>query len=191
MGTELYNALMDSPSGAIITRTEAEESFSRIPYPDNKLQLNMKEMLEELQTLQNLQPLVDTSEKYPFALVAGARRAYTANTIIRDPNWIKGKIPFALTIHPDDAEKLGLEEGIKVMLKTEHGQEEVDLAFDDRMKPGTLSIPNGQGLTFKTGDGETVRPGVFANKLTGHKHRDRFVGTPLHKFVPASITAIA
>jgi anaerobic selenocysteine-containing dehydrogenase len=186
-GTELYQKLMDSPSGAVISVTENEASFSRIPYPDNKLRLNMKEMLAEMQTLQALQPLIDTSEDFPFSLVAGARRAYTANTIIRDPSWIKGKVPFALTIHPDDAHKLGIDEGALVELETENGMEEANIAFDDRMHLGTLSIPNGQGLLHRTAEGEDIRPGVFANNLTSYKHRDKFVGTPLHKFVPARI----
>ena len=190
-GTELYHKLMDSPSGAVISHTKPERSFDRIPYPDNKLQLNMKEMLDELDDLQHLQPLVQTTEEFPFALVAGARRAYTANTIIRDPSWVKGKAPYAMTIHPQDAEKMGLEEDAVVMLETETGAEEINIAFDDRLHPGTLSIPNGQGLLHRNEDGEDERPGVFANNLTNYKHRDKFVGTPLHKFVPARITPVA
>ena len=186
-GTELYQQLMNSPSGAVISVTEDDASFDRIPYPDNKLQLNMKEMLAEAESLQAMKPLVDTSEEFPFALVAGARRAYTANTIIRDPSWIKGKAPFALTIHPQDAEKYNIEEGALVTLETENGAEKVNVAFDERMHLGTLSIPNGQGLLHREENGEEIRPGVFANNLTNYKHLDKFVGTPLHKFVPARI----
>ncbi len=189
-GTELYQVLMNSPSGAVISVTDEKSSFDRIPYPDNKLQLNMKEMLDEADSLQKMTPLVETSETFPFALVAGARRAYTANTIIRDPSWIKGKAPFALTIHPKDAENYSIEEGALVTLETENGAEQVNVAFDDRMHMGTLSIPNGQGLLHRTEDGEEIRPGVFANNLTNYKHRDKFVGTPLHKFVPARIRLV-
>jgi anaerobic selenocysteine-containing dehydrogenase len=187
-GTEMFENLLNSPSGAIITRTAPEDSFTRIPYPEKKLQVAMKEMLEEIDSLHQLQPLVDTSEEYPFALVAGNRRSYTANTILRDPAWIKGKDAFTLTIHPDDADKHGISEGDTVTLETSRGAEQATIGFDDRMHPGTLAIPNGQGLLHKNDDGEVIRPGVFANELTDYKHCDKFAGTPWHKFVPAKIT---
>lgn len=187
-GTELFQKLVSSPSGAVINTTAPEESFSRIPYPDKKLQVAMKEMLAEIESLKELEPLVDTSEEYPFALVAGIRRSYTSNTNIRNPEWVKGKDGFTLSMHPDDAASMQISEGDTVILETNRGKEEAEVGFDDRMHPGTVSIPNGQGLRFTTESGEVVRPGVFANELTDYRHRDKFVGTPFHKFVPAKIT---
>jgi len=57
------------------------------------------------------------------------------------------------------------------------------------MQIGTLAIPNGQGIRFDNENGERMDTGVYANELTQVKHRDKFIGTPLHKFVPASVTA--
>ena len=149
------------------------------------------ELLDELDTLRDLEPLVTTSEEYPFALVAGSRRAYTANCNIRDPRWIKGRDATALTMHPDDAQRLSLEEGTRVRLKTAVGEATVDLAYDERMHPGTLSVPNGQGMDFVDEDGQVLDGGVYINELTSTDHYDRFIGTPLHKFVPAQVVAIS
>ena len=68
-GTELWQRLVNSPSGAVVGESSYEDAFDRIPHPEGKLQLVMRELLDELEELKKLEPLVDTSEDYPFALV--------------------------------------------------------------------------------------------------------------------------
>ena len=36
--------------------------------------------------------------------------------------------------------------------------------------------------------GNTIPAGVFVNELTSARYRDKFIGTPFHKFVPARVT---
>ena len=187
-GTELFNTILKSPSGVFIGESNHEDSFAAIPHPDNKLQLVIGELLDELETLKSLEPLVETTPEFPFSLVAGSRRAYTANCAIRGADWMKGRDAMAMSIHPDDAEQLDIEEGATVLLETEAGQTTVDVTFDDRMHRGTLSIPNGQGMDFTGEDGEKQLAGVYANELTSARYRDKFIGTPWHKFVPARIS---
>jgi formate dehydrogenase len=187
-GTELWRKIVSSPSGAVIGESTYGESFTRIPHPDNKIQLIIRELLDELEELKKLQPLVDTSDEYPFALVAGVRRAYTANCAIRDPRWVKGKTALALTMHPEDGADFDLPEGSRVRLKTEVGETTVELAYDERNHRGQISVPNGQGMAFTDEEGNKLDGGVFVNELTSTTHRDKFIGTPFHKFVPASVT---
>ena len=187
-GNRLFNALCDSETAVVIGVTTYEDSWKRVPFADNKLQLLIRELLDEVDELDKLEPLLSTSEQYPFALMAGSRGAYTANCAIRDPRWVKGRHALALTMHPDDGDKFQLPEGASVRLETEAGSVVVDLAFDERMKPGTLSVPNGQGMSFVDENGETLSTGVYANELTSLKYRDKFIGTPLHKFVPARVS---
>ncbi len=54
------------------------------------------------------------------------------------------------------------------------------------MQPGHVSLPNGYGLDNEDGG----RSGVAVNELTSLDHRDRFAGTPLHKYVPARIELV-
>ncbi len=187
-GIDLFNALFESDTAVVIGESTYEECFARIPNPDNKIQLHIPELLKEAAVLDNQVPLVDVTDDYPFALVAGSRRSYTANCAVRDPRWAKGKHVTALTIHPDDGAKFQLPDGAMVKLETDMGSALIDLAYDDRMQPGTASVPNGQGMSFTDEEGNELPTGVFANKLTNPKNRDRFAGTPHHKFVPARIS---
>ena len=189
-GTDLFNTISNSPSGTEIGISTHEDSFAHIPHQDQKLQLVIGELLDDIPNLKNLKPLLESNAEYPFALVAGSRRAYTANCAIRDPRWIKGKQATALTVHPDDATRLNIPDGATVLLETEAGKTTVGLAYDERMHPGTLSVPNGQGMDFADEAGAAMPVGVFANELTSLKYRDKFIGTPLHKYVPARITLL-
>jgi anaerobic selenocysteine-containing dehydrogenase len=187
-GERLFNALLESETAVVIGESTYEEAFARIPFPDNKLQLLIPELLDEIGGLRKLEPLMETSDEYPFALMAGGRRAYTANTILRDPRWAKGRDAMALTMNPQDGEKFSLPEGSTVRLETETGSALVDLAYDERMHPGTIAVPNGQGMRFVSEEGEELPSGVFVNELTSTRYRDKFIGTPFHKFVPARVS---
>lgn len=189
-GNQLFNALRNSDTAVEIGVSTYEESFSRIPFPENKLQLVIRELLEEVDVLDAMEPLMATTEAYPFSLVAGARRAYTANCAIRDPRWTKGKHATALTMHPLDGAQWQLPDGARVKLETETGWAEADLAYDERMQRGTISLPNGQGMRFVDEQGEELEAGVFVNRLTSARYRDRFAGTPFHKFVPARVSLL-
>lgn len=54
------------------------------------------------------------------------------------------------------------------------------------MQRGHVSLPNGLGLTHPSGTA-----GIAPNELTSSEDRDRFVGTPWHKCVPARIEAVS
>lgn len=186
-GNELFQKLREEHSGVIISSSLHEETFQNLRTPDKKLNLVIGDMLRELDRLDTFTPDTALPEGFDFVLVAGSRRAYTANCIMRDPNWIKGKGQVELSIHPDDAAALDLAKDSTVLLETEFGSTEAPIFFDERMARGSLSLPNGQGMDFTDKDGNVLKPGVWINKLTSGSHRDKFIGTPLHKFVPARI----
>ena len=88
-----------------------------------------------------------------------------------------------LRLAPADAAALDVADGQTVRLVTRRGSAVAVAEIDDATQPGHVSLPNGFGLD--TPDG--ARVGVAPNELTSSAHRDRFAGTPLHKFVPARI----
>ena len=96
----------------------------------------------------------------------------------------------AVRVATTDAERLGLTDGALVRIVTERGAATVEVAVDDGMHAGHLALPNGTG-TDRLVDGERVPDGVAPNELTGSSHRDRFVGTPWHKTVPARLEPVA
>jgi anaerobic selenocysteine-containing dehydrogenase len=171
----------------VITVDDHDATWRRVATPDGKVQLAMPELLAELDDL-GVPP--GASGEWPFLLSAGERRSFTANTIFRDPAWRKRAGQEALRVSTVDAERLGLADGARVRIVTERGEATIEVAVDDRMHPGHLALPNGTG-TDRLVDGERVPDGVAPNTLTGSFHRDRFVGTPWHKTVPARLEPVA
>jgi anaerobic selenocysteine-containing dehydrogenase len=146
-------------------------------------------MPELLAELDDLGTPPGSSDEWPFLLSAGERRSFTANTIFRDPAWRKRPGQEALRISNVDAQRLGIAAGDRVRIVTERGEAVIDVAIDDGMRPGHLSLPNGTGTDRPDGH-ERVVDGVAPNELTGSFHRDRFAGTPWHKSVPARLEPI-
>jgi anaerobic selenocysteine-containing dehydrogenase len=186
-GDRLFDAIVDSPSGVVITVDDHDATWRRVTTPDGKVQLAMPELLAELD---DLGEPPGASVEWPFLLSAGERRSFTANTIFRDPAWRKRAGQEALRVATVDAERLGLTDGAPVRIVTERGEATIEVAVDDRMHPGHLALPNGTG-TDRLVDGERVPDGVAPNTLTGSFHRDRFAGTPWHKTVPARLEPVA
>ncbi|MCB9794661.1 MAG: molybdopterin-dependent oxidoreductase [Alphaproteobacteria bacterium] len=177
-GLQLFLALLEAPSGLVFARGDWAEQRPRTA--SGKAELVIEGLLEELRGLQPPAPDPD----YPFVLSAGERRAFTANTIIRDGAWRRRDPEGALRMHPEDAAELGITEGGRVRVVTRRGAAEVSVALTDSMRPGHVSLPNGLGLSR---EGEA---GVAPNELTSTEDRDPWVGTPWHKSVPARLEAV-
>jgi anaerobic selenocysteine-containing dehydrogenase len=134
----------------------------------------LPDLLDELRRL--AEPARDPA--FPFVLSAGERRSFTANTIIRDPEWRKKDAQGALRINPDDAAELGVVNGGNVRLVTRRDALVVPVEVSKSMQRGHVSLPNGLG---------TGKAGTAPNELTSTEDRDPFVGTPWHKHVPARL----
>jgi anaerobic selenocysteine-containing dehydrogenase len=206
----LFTAMLESPSGLVFAVDDWAEVAQRIGTPDRKIQLVLPDLLAELEALL-AEPAEARDAQYPFVLSAGERRAFTANTIIRDPAWRKVDADGALRMAPADAASLGLVAGESVRLSTKRGSAVVRLEIDDAMQAGHVALPNGLGLGYPitrdardardagdahdahdAGDSPATRTtGVAPNELTSLGDRDRFVGTPWHKYVAARVERLA
>jgi anaerobic selenocysteine-containing dehydrogenase len=182
----LFDGIVGSPSGVVITDDEHDENWRRVATPDGKIQLAMPELLDELD---HLGDPPGGSDEWPFLLAAGERRSFTANTIFRDPAWRKRAGQESLRVARADADRLGLADGDPVRVVTQRGSAIITVNVDDGMHPGQISLPNGTG-TDRLVDGERVVDGVAPNELTGSFQRDRFAGTPWHKTVPARLELV-
>jgi formate dehydrogenase len=191
LGMNLFKALVNSPSGTVITHEAWDASYSRLGHTDKKIHLHLPEMIPELQSLaQGFTPL--TSAEFPFVLSCGERRDYTANGIYRDPNWRKKDYDCALRMNPVDAESMGLVSGQRVRISTREGDAETVVEVNDRMQPGHISLPNGGGLKNNLNTAVTVEQvGAATNDLTSVTDRDFLAGTPWHKYVPAKVERIS
>ena len=191
LGNALFEGILQGRSGVVFSKSDIADSFAELGFADNKIRLAVGEMLDEVASLASLEDLVPKDPDFPLLLAAGERRAYTANTIVRDPGWVKKPSVAALAVNPHDAAQCGVGDGEQVRLVTQAGAANVLITVDDRMMRGTLSLPNGLGLLYPDGEGKEAMLGVAPNELTTTGLRDKFLGTPLHKHVPARIEPIA
>ena len=185
-GDALFDAILVANSGVVFAVDDWDESLGQLGTPNHKVHLAIPELFEELDGLAAETPSFATRE-FPFMLSAGERRSFTANTIIRNPDWRKKDAGGALSINPEDAESLGVADGSRARLTTRRGSVEVLVQVSDRMQRGHLSLPNGLGLDFPGPDGHRVTAGVGPNELTRSEDRDRIAGTPWHKSTPARV----
>jgi len=187
---KLFDAILESPSGVVFAVDEQDESWARVKSPNRKIQALIPELLEELASLSDARTGTGDSA-FPFVLSAGERRSFTANTILRNPEWRKKDPEGSLRISPDDASRLGVGSGDRVRLSTKRASVEVSIEVSGMMQPGHVSLPNGLGLDHTTEGGERIQTGVAPNELTASEDRDWLAGTPWHKHVPARIETLA
>lgn len=187
-GERLFDAILESPSGVVITEDEYDESWKRLRTAEGKITLDIPELLEFVEALSPAD-IPGSDPEWPFVLSAGERRSFTANTIIRDPQWRKKDEDGALRMNERDAVRIGVDEGDMVRLTTKRGSAVFRVEVNDRMQDGHVSVPNGMGLDHVE-DGERVTTGVSPNELTSSADQDPIAGTPWHKSVPARLEKV-
>ena len=181
---KLFDAIITGHSGVTFSKDDMQNVWERLGN-EGRIQLVIPTLLDELQVLAP-GPVDRTGTEFPFALSAGERRDYTANTIYRDFGWRRKDPDGSLRMNPDDALSLGITTGDQARITTETGSALALVEVTDRMQAGHISIPNGFGLDNVDG----TRSGVAANELTSLDDRDKFAGTPHHKCVPARVEAV-
>lgn len=190
LGEALFERLLESPSGAVLSTHSHEEMWSLVRHADRKIHLEIPEMLEALRALaQEIEE--DGASDFPLVLIAGERRSYNANQIYRDPSWRKSDREGALHIHPDDARHLGLADGALAVCESARSKIEVRVALKDSLQPGVVTLPHGYGQEHPDGEGVRRPVGPVVNLLTDARHRDPLTATPYHKFVRVRVGAVA
>jgi hypothetical protein len=83
LGDRLFDTILANPSGVVFTVDEPGDGWDRLGTPDKKIHLALPDLLGEIAGLGS-GPVARL--EFPFVLSAGERRAFTANTIFRDPS---------------------------------------------------------------------------------------------------------
>ncbi len=188
LGEALFDAILAGHHGVTFTHDEWDAVWPRVQTVDQRIQLALPELLDELAALPDDTPIA--TDEFPFVLSAGERRSFTANTIIRDAGWRKRDAEGALRLSPADAAALGVITGGTVRVVTSRGAAEVVVEVYEGMQPGHVSLPNGLGLDQDEAGG-LHRTGVAPNELTDNRLRDPIAGTPWHKSVPARLEPVS
>jgi anaerobic selenocysteine-containing dehydrogenase len=188
---EMFARILAHPEGVEVARVETGDNLIRnIGFSDKKVRLAPPRVLQEMERA-IATPLVRDAE-FPFVLASGLRTRWTANTIQRDPSWRKGSGPHCeLSLHPDDAVKLGIAKGDIVRVETKRGAVELPAALDRKLKTGHVWMPNGFGMQVSKGiDGAAEVVGAAMNEITDVADRDPISGCPHHRYVPVKLTRV-
>jgi anaerobic selenocysteine-containing dehydrogenase len=183
VGAELFRKLVDHPEGIIIAKVAEEDNLNSLRTSDKKIHLHIEEMeswIREIDPEKETQALQD--DEYPFVLVAGRHFPYTANSIMRDPEWNNRKEVCHLLMNSEDARNMKVQTGDEVRLTTEASTAKVPVEVSDIPPSGTVVLPHGFGLFY-----EGKPYGVNVNQFTKNTHRDRLTASPLHRYVPCRI----
>ena len=79
-------------------------------------------------------------------VLIGRRQLRSNNSWMHNvPNLVRGKDRCTAHVHPDDAARLGLEDGGRVTVASERGSIEVPVEVTDAIMPGVVSVPHGWG----------------------------------------------
>ena len=190
LGEALFNKILNSKSGTLISEHTFEESWELIRHKDKKVHLEIPEMLQWLDDLPNkVVTEVKKERKYPFNLIAGERRSYNANAVIRNPEWRKKDTEGVLKINPEDAKIYALENGDWVQLSSKVGAVKIKAWMTDEVPQGLLSMPHGYGFSYPEHDIATT--GALVNVLTATEECDPLAKTPYHKNVRVKIEKLS
>jgi len=182
LGEALFNRILHSKSGTLISKHTFEESWELVRHKDKKVHLEIPEMLSWLEKLPaQAQKDEKRGRKYPFNLTAGERRSYNANAVMRNPAWRKKDVEGVLKMNPQDAQEHGIENGEWVKCISRAGQVKVKTWLTDEMPIGSLSLPHGYGFSYP--DQAIEQTGSLVNMLTSLEACDPLAKTPYHKHV--------
>jgi anaerobic selenocysteine-containing dehydrogenase len=188
MGDEIYKALLDHPQGMWVGRLDPDKDMQRIRTEDGRINVLIPELADWVRSIDAQSELeaLKPDDKYPFVLCAGLHIDTNANTLMRNPAWNKDRRACTVAMHPKDAHPLNFKDGQMVKVISDAGHVEIELQVTEQTKPGLITIPHGFGLEYK---GKAY--GANVNQLTKNTHRDPLAGTPLHRYVPCRVEAVA
>ncbi|MGD8608289.1 MAG: molybdopterin oxidoreductase family protein, partial [Myxococcales bacterium] len=126
----------------------------------------------------------------PFLLI-GRRHLRSNNSWMHNSQRLmKGKPRCTLMIHPQDAQRLGVQGGDVVAVASRVGRVTLPAEVTDEMMPGVVSLPHGFGhgregvrLTVATD-----HPGVSVNDLTDDQFLDALSGNAAFSGVPVTVS---
>ncbi|RIX53655.1 molybdopterin oxidoreductase family protein [Paenibacillus nanensis] len=110
----------------------------QLPTPSGKIELYSKAMLEAgLPPVPTYTPLAEP-ETYPFLLTTGPNHSYINSTFGNIPKLRKLEKGPVLHMHAEDASRLGLADGERVLVRNDRGEAKLTLKLGEDVLPGVL-----------------------------------------------------
>ena len=143
------------------------------------VELAPPELVQDLQRLR--------SEKSEFVLI-GRRELRSNNSWMHNlPLLVKGPPLCTMLMHPDDAERLGLQTGDLATVSTSEASLEIPVEVSDTIMSGVVSIPHGWGHQRTGQQVAAQHAGVNVNRLLSTTRLDPLSGNAVQNAVPVKI----
>jgi len=144
---------------------------------DRKIHLAPRRYLEDVERLHRKLSEPDSPGEL---LVIGRRHVRSNNSWMHNSHrLVKGKDRCTLLVHPNDADRLGLQGGCQAEICSADRRILLPVEVTEDMMPGVVSIPHGWGHD-RDGTGQSTaatHPGASINDVLSDEHTDPVAGT--------------
>lgn len=124
-------------------------------------------------------------------LLIGRRHVRSNNSWMHNSHrLVKGKSRFTAMIHPDDAQRLGIADGVEVEVSSRVGSIRVPAEVTDTVMPGVVSVPHGFGHGRDGVQLQVARElaaGASVNDIVDERRYDRLTGMAILNGVPVTV----
>ncbi len=128
----------------------------------------------------------------PGMVLIGRRQLRSNNSWMHNlPMLVRGKDRCTLHVHPDDAERHGLSDGLPAVITSRAGTLSAQVEVTDAIMPGVVSLPHGWGHTAPGTNTRvaTAHAGVNSNLLTDELELDALSGNAVLNGIPVTLSA--
>ncbi len=154
--------------------------------PSGKVELLPEPIREDLR---RLEARLDESPREGLVLV-GRRHLRSNNSWMHNvAPLMKGRDRCTLQIHPDDASRLGLEDGKPASIESRVGRITAPVELCDDIRPGVVSLPHGFGHDTEGASLTVAREhaGVNSNRITDGRPLDPLSGNAVLNGIPVEV----
>lgn len=133
-----------------------------------------------MQSLAELRPVLADPPAVPEFVLVGRRQLRSNNSWMHNvPTLAGGSNRCSVLMHPADAERLGVADGVDVRVASTTGEVIAPVTITDDVRPGVVCMPHGWGHVHGDAWGETARAaaGVNVNHVVSSTSIDALAGT--------------
>lgn len=157
--------------------------------PSGKVELAPPSLLQDLERATH-----DLRGLAPDLVIIGRRDVRTNNSWMHNlPILAKGPFRCTALVHPQDAQRLGLQDGALADIVSQTGQVRAQVQVSAEMMPGVVSLPHGWGHDAPGAQLRVAaeRPGANVNALLDDQRRDPLSGNAVLGGVAIRMQAVA
>lgn len=180
-GKVKWRDIAAAPHGLLFGEKEYGEFWKVLRTPDRKVQLCPPKFAQELRR-RLLEPASPSESFFPLQLVS-RRRMQNMNSWLTDTAGLSARPLNAdvIEVNPEDATRLGLQEGQGVRAVSRAGSVDVRVNVNDRIRPGVVVLEHGWGSgLFDPASGKEVsRVGINRNLLVSSDELDPLSQVPM------------